>query len=82
MKATQRAIRLADGRGLFLLGGLLVIPLLTGFALLGAWWAKWTQAVFNATSFFRRLPEEDQEAALALLGETVDARGPRTATRS
>jgi hypothetical protein len=47
---------------------------LTGIALIGAWWAKRTQAVFNATAFFRRLPEEDQQAALALLGETVAAR--------
>jgi hypothetical protein len=47
---------------------------LTGVALTGAWWARRTQAVFNATAFFRRLPEEDQEAALALLGETVAAR--------
>ena len=67
-------------RGLFVAGGILVIPLLTAFGLLGAWWAKKTQPVFNATSFFRRLPEEDQEAALALLGETVDSRSRPPAT--
>jgi len=47
---------------------------LGGVALIGVWWARRTQAVFNATAFFRRLPEEDQEAALSLLGETVAAR--------
>lgn len=60
------------------LGAIVTVPVLLGAALLGAWWAKKTQAVFNATSFFRRLHDEDQEAALALLGETVDARGART----
>ena len=59
------------------LGAVVTLPALLGAALLGAWWAKKTQAVFNATSFFRRLPDEDQEAALALLGETVDSRGAR-----
>ena len=52
----------------------LTTAVLAGVALLGTWWARRTQAVFNATAFFRRLPEEDQEAALALLGETVAAR--------
>jgi hypothetical protein len=47
---------------------------LTGVALIGAWWARRTQPVFNATAFFRRLPAEDQEAALALLGESVATR--------
>jgi hypothetical protein len=55
----------------------LTAVVLAGVALIGTWWARRTQAVFNATAFFRRLPEEDQEAALALLGETVTARGPR-----
>ena len=67
---------------LLIAGTVLTTAVLTGMGLLGAWWAKKTQAVFNATSFFRRLPDEDQEAALALLGETVDARGPRIPTRS
>jgi hypothetical protein len=55
----------------------LTTVVLAGVALVGTWWARRTQAVFNATAFFRRLPDEDQEAALALLGETVSARGPR-----
>ena len=55
-------------------GAIVTAAVLTGVALIGAWWARRTQAVFNATAFFRRLPEEDQEAALALLGETVAAR--------
>lgn len=54
-------------------GAVLTAAVLAGVALIGAWWARRTQAVFNATAFFRRLPEEDQEAALALLGETVAA---------
>jgi hypothetical protein len=58
-------------------GAVLTAAVLAGVALVGTWWARRTQAVFNATAFFRRLPEEDQEAALALLGETVAARGPR-----
>lgn len=60
-------------------GGLLTVAALTGVALLGAWWAKRTQPIFNATSFFRRLPDEDQEAALALLGETVESASARAA---
>ncbi len=52
----------------------LTTAVLAGVALIGTWWARRTQPVFNATAFFRRLPEEDQEAALALLGETVAAR--------
>jgi hypothetical protein len=55
-------------------GVVLTVGILSVVALIGAWWARRTQAVFNATAFFRRLPEEDQEAALALLGETVAAR--------
>lgn len=62
------------GRALLLAGLVVSWPVLVGFALIGAAWARRTQAVFNATAFFRRLPEEDQEAALALLGDTVTAR--------
>ena len=69
-------------RAVWISGALLTTALLTGVALLGAWWAKKTQAVFNATSFFRRLPDEDQEAALALLGETVDARRTQAGTQA
>jgi hypothetical protein len=57
--------------------GIVTVGMLTGVALLGAWWARKTQPVFNATAFFRRLPDEDQQAALALLGETVEARDAR-----
>ncbi len=64
-------------RPVWLLGSVFTTGVLTGVALLGAWWAKKTQPVFNATSFFRRLPDEDQEAALALLGETVEAASAR-----
>ena len=55
-------------------GVVLTTAFLAGVALIGTWWARRTQAVFNATAFFRRLPEEDQEAALALLGEAVAVR--------
>ena len=65
-------------RPVWLVSAVFTTAVLTGVALLGAWWAKRTQPVFNATSFFRRLPEEDQEAALALLGETVDAAAARS----
>lgn len=65
-------------RPTLLLGWFFTIPLLAGFALLGAWWAKKTQPVFNATAFFRRLPEQDQAAALALLGESVTARATQS----
>ncbi len=63
-------------RPVWMVSAVFTAGVLTGFALLGAWWAKKTQPVFNATSFFRRLPDEDQEAALALLGEAVQARTP------
>lgn len=61
-------------RPVWMVSAVFTAGVLTGVALLGAWWAKKTQPVFNATSFFRRLPDEDQEAALALLGEAVEAR--------
>lgn len=67
-------------RPVWLAGTVLTTAVLTGVALLGAWWAKKTQPVFNATSFFRRLPDEDQAAALALLGETVETAPTRTQT--
>jgi hypothetical protein len=63
--------------GVSVASAVLTAVVLAGVALIGTWWAQRTQAVFNATAFFRRLPEEDQEAALALLGETVPARGSR-----
>ena len=45
-----------------------VCPILGGLAMVGVWRANRTQAAFNASVYFRQLPEEDQEAALALLG--------------
>jgi hypothetical protein len=42
--------------------------------MIGATWARRTQAVSNATAFCRRLPEEDQGAALALLGNVAARR--------
>jgi hypothetical protein len=59
---------------LLALAALVLGPLLVGFALIGTWWARRTQAAFNARRFFRRLPAEDQQAALALLEETVGDR--------
>jgi hypothetical protein len=57
-----------------IVGGLLItVPVITGAAFVGTWRARRTQAVFNAATFFRRLPAEDQLATLALLGETVAA---------
>ena len=60
-----------------IVGGLiLTIPLMTGTALLGARRAGRTQAAFYAQLYFRRLSPADQEAALALLDETVTAPPP------
>jgi hypothetical protein len=58
----------------FVISAVLITGLLAGVALIGAAWARKTQPVFNATAFFRRLPDEDQQAALALLGDAVAAR--------
>jgi hypothetical protein len=45
----------------------LVTPILGLVAMIGVWRADRTQAAYNALAYFRRLPAEDQEAALALL---------------
>ena len=54
-----------------IVGLITTIPLLAGIALLGARRARKTQAAFYAQLYFRRLSPADQEAALALLDETV-----------
>jgi hypothetical protein len=55
------------------LGLILTIPLMAGIALLGGRRARTTQTAFYAQLYFRRLSPADQEAALALLDETVTA---------
>ena len=50
--------------------------LMVGAALLGARRARKTQSAFYAKVYFRQLPPSDQEAALALLDETVTAAKP------
>ena len=57
-------------------GIIITLPLLAGIALLGARRARRTQASYYAKVYFRRLAPADQEAALALLDETVTARKP------
>jgi hypothetical protein len=58
------------------LGLVLTIPLMAWIALLGGRRARTTQAAFYAQLYFRRLSPADQEAALALLDETVTAPPP------
>jgi hypothetical protein len=60
-------------RGLVIAGVILTAPLIAGAALLGARRARNTQAAYFAKLYFRRLAPADQEAALALLDETVTA---------
>lgn len=55
------------GPALLTTSAVLLGLLLTCAALVGTWWARRTQGVFDAAAYFRRLPREDQEAALALL---------------
>lgn len=55
-------------------GAVLLVPLIFPVALIGVWWGRRTHVVFSATRFFRRLPPEDQQAALTLLEESVQTR--------
>lgn len=58
-----------------ILGGVVVtVPLIVLFALLGARRARKTQSVYYAKVYFGRLAPADQEAALALLDESVATR--------
>jgi hypothetical protein len=57
-------------RSTLVIGLLVTLPLTTGAALLGARRARRTQAIFHVSNYFRRLSDEDQQAALALLEET------------
>ena len=59
--------------GLIVVGVLGSLPFLVGVALLGARRARKTQLAYYAKTYFRRLSTADQEAALALLDETVTA---------
>jgi hypothetical protein len=62
--------------GPVIVGVLISAPLIVGAALLGARRARRTQAAYYARAYFRRLEPADQEAALALLDESVTARKP------
>jgi hypothetical protein len=62
--------------GLVVIGVIISAPLIAGAGLLGARRARRTQAAFYAKTYFRRLPPADQEAALALLDESVTASKP------
>jgi hypothetical protein len=64
------------GPGLLILGVVISMPLIAGTALLGVRRARKTQAAYFARLYFRRLAPADQEAALALLDETVTAGRP------
>jgi uncharacterized membrane protein YdcZ (DUF606 family) len=59
-----------------IVGSIITALLLVGVALLGARRARKTQAAYYAKVYFNRLPPSDQEAALALLDETVTATKP------
>ncbi|SEQ56488.1 hypothetical protein SAMN05421756_10499 [Microlunatus flavus] len=60
----------------YLVAGFVVtLPLLAGFALLGARRARRTQAAYDASVFFRRLDPADREAVLALLDDARPRRG-------
>jgi len=61
---------------LVILGVIISLPLIVGTALLGIRRARKTQAAYFAKLYFRRLAPADQEAALALLDETVTAAKP------
>jgi hypothetical protein len=63
-------------RGLVIVGVILTMPLMAGVALLGVRRARKTQAAYYAGVYIRRLAPADQEAALALLDETVTAGKP------
>jgi hypothetical protein len=62
--------------GLVIVGVAISAPLIVGAALLGGRRARRTQAAYYAKTYFRRLGPADQEAALALLDETVTASKP------
>jgi hypothetical protein len=61
---------------LIVAGVIISMPLIVGAALLGVRRAHKTQAAYFARVYFRRLAPADQEAALALLDETVTAGRP------
>jgi hypothetical protein len=62
--------------GLVVVGVLATVPVMVGLALLGARRARRTQAAYYARIYFRRLAPADQDAALALLDETVTGAKP------
>jgi hypothetical protein len=62
--------------GLVIVGVVISAPLIVGAALLGARRARRTQSAYYARAYFRRLEPGDQDAALALLDESVTARKP------
>ena len=62
--------------GVVAVGAVVAVPLLAGVALLGARRARKTQTAYYAKVYFRRLAPADQEAALALLDESVTASKP------
>jgi hypothetical protein len=65
--ATRASIE-GTSTGLLIAAAVVATPILGLAAMVGVWRANRTQAAFNALAYFRRLPVEDQEAALSLLG--------------
>jgi len=63
-------------QGLLIVSLLFLVPVFFLVALVGVWWGRRTDVAFSASRFFRRLPPEDQEAALTLLDESVRTRRP------
>ena len=74
--ASSPAPDLSVTPGLVAVGVVVTLPLLTGMAMLGARRARKTQMAYYAKTHFRRLTPADQEAALALLDESVTAGKP------
>lgn len=76
LASSSSSSEMSISRGMLILGLVVSIPFLVLVALLGARRARRTQTAFYAQLYFRRLDQTDQEAALALLDETVIADPP------
>ena len=68
MLIVTRAAIQGTSTAVLIAAAVLATPILGLAAMVGVWRANRTQAAFNALAYFRRLPAEDQDAALALLG--------------
>ena len=66
----------SDALGSLIVGELVLGVLLLGAAALGMVWGNRTEGVYRATTFFRRLDREQQEAWLARLGDQLASASP------